>query len=89
MSCVNSMFATVGTVLTGAAVQVLPANIQRKALLLSNGGDTIVKVAIGSAPAAKDYFTLPVGYTLVLDTLIPAADVWASGPGTVVVGEAV
>lgn len=87
MSCANAVFVTKGTPLTATAVVVVPYNIHRKGLLISaNGGDA--QFAVGATPAAADYITIKDGSHIFFDSLIPVADVWAKGAGTIVVGEA-
>lgn len=86
MSC-KSITEAKGVTPGASGAEVLPYNIHRKALFLSCVSSDI-KVAFGEAPAADDYFDMPAGTTLVLDSLVPISKVWASGTGgKLVIGE--
>lgn len=87
MSC-TKMLDTLGVEVSGTSVKVLPYNIHRKALFLAaSGGD--VKVAVGYTPATSSYFTIKDGSHVTFDSFIPVGEIWASGTGTLVYGEAV
>ncbi|CCE60814.1 hypothetical protein tf_61 [Pseudomonas phage tf] len=87
MSC-TKMFETLGVAVSGTAIKVLPHNVHRKALFLAaSGGD--VKVAVGYTPATTSYFTIKDGAHVTFDSFIPIGEIWASGTGTLVYGEAV
>lgn len=85
MSC-TKIFETKGVVSTATASQVLPSNVLRKGLFLANGTGT-VKVAIGTAPATADYFSIVDGHPVIFDGIVPVGAVWVSGAGTLVYGE--
>lgn len=88
MAC-NSMYKTRGVSLAdGTPVKILSANIHRKYLMLGAKSNPVM-FAFGPAPAVDDYFEIPAHETIRLKEMTPASDVWATGPGTIVIAEVV
>lgn len=85
MSC-NKFFKTTGVAVAGSPLEVLPHNIHRKALFVTTL-DVGVTIAIGESPAPEDYFPLAAGSPFVMDTIVPAGALWATGTGILVYGE--
>lgn len=79
-------FQTKGYTLTAWA-KVLDSNIHRKALLMGNSGTGDVKFAIGNDSKEGDAVTLKAGHLIKFDRVVPVEEIWATGPGVIVIGE--
>ncbi len=87
MSCANSVLITKGITVPAGATEVLPYNLHRKGLLVALGSGTI-KFAFGESPGDADFVTMRDGDVIIFDSLIPSSQMWAKGPGVIVLGEA-